>query len=32
MDSQGNGDHRGWFGDHRGHSQAAKLGWRHRNQ
>jgi hypothetical protein len=21
---------RGWFGDHRGHSQAARLGWRHR--
>lgn len=23
-------DHRGWFGDPRGHSQAARLGWRHR--
>ena len=27
---RGGGDHRGWFGDPRGHSQAAKLGWRHR--
>ena len=24
------GDHGGWFGDPRGHSQAARLGWRHR--
>ena len=24
------GDHRGWFGDSRGHAQAARLGWRHR--
>ncbi len=31
--SQGGGeDHRGWFGDPRGHSQAARLGWRHRQR
>jgi hypothetical protein len=24
------GEHRGWFGDSRGHSHAAKPGWRHR--
>ncbi len=32
--SQGRGgeDHRGWFGDPRGHSQAARLGWRHRQR
>jgi len=24
--NRGSGDHRGWFGDSRGHSQAAKLG------
>jgi hypothetical protein len=28
--NRGGGDHRGWFGDPRGHAQAAKLGWRHR--
>lgn len=28
----GGDDHRGWFGDSRGHSQAARLGWRHRGQ
>jgi hypothetical protein len=25
-------DHRGWFGDPRGHSRAARLGWRHRDR
>jgi hypothetical protein len=32
--AQGRGgeDHRGWFGDPRGHSQAARLGWRHRQR
>jgi hypothetical protein len=28
----GGDDHRGWFGDSRGHSHAARLGWRHRGQ
>jgi len=33
-DERGRGgeDHRGWFGDPRGHSQAARLGWRHRQR
>jgi len=35
--SQGEGrseseGHGGWFGDHRGHSQAAKRGWQHRGE
>lgn len=30
--SGGGEDHRGWFGDPRGHSQAARLGWRHRQR
>ena len=25
-----NDDHRGWYGDSRGHSEAARRGWRHR--
>jgi len=25
-------DHRGWYGDSRGHAQAARLGWRHRQR
>jgi len=28
---RGGGEHRGWFGDPRGHAQAARLGWRHRH-
>jgi hypothetical protein len=30
QDRGGGEDHRGWFGDPRGHAEAARLGWRHR--